>query len=1437
MAETTSVMRVGDLVGVRPHPTVVRLDDLEGEGAGWITESYCLTEEVRRHLEALRALLERPAGCGIFLIGQYGSGKSHFLAWVTARLREGALGAEREAVPVSLVNYPASTRLEAIVGEALKLISGGPDRRAAWSKRFPEGGRGAVLMLDELSEFLRAKPDPRSFNEDVRFLQFMGEWAQGRPFWPIAAVQEQIEHMGDLEHGSYRKIKDRYPIRMLLTPAHVRDLVGRSILIKKEGYKPAVEALAAKLREAFPGSAFSVEDFCALYPLHPATLDLLEEVRDRFSAARGVVDFAVTQIAGDPARGVAPFLEEPFGSLISPDRIVDHFQDLFEIQPEFLPLAQQVLPWYREHLAELFTAPGRRELAARVVKLLVLTHLSASRDGLAPREAAHWLLFRGTRLDPRRNLETVDGILRTLAEEGRYVARRTGRYHLDLKDDGGAALEREIAALVAELDGKGEEVFEIIAPLLGAEGLNPLGLPRGTWQSRNVCWHFHERPYAVFLGDGEPPPPGGTALCVRLPWGDAAAVPGAYTLAPARIAVGREHLELGALVRVRERQKLSPQAAERVRARIEDRLGLLRTQVRNAYLEATLTSPLGTSETPPRVEPSDTTAAWLERIAEWMLRRTYPAFEKFAPTHGPLPLEAYRRFMGFAAAHDLTDPDADDFVQIVREGYLVPMGLLQRKGRGYAVPSRPERHELVRLVLPLLEHHPAPRLVYEHLANPVYGLVPDQAGVLLAFLQVIGAIEIQKGGKSYRETCDLLPNPVQHDRIVPGRALSAAQIQSLQQLCKGLGIPVAGGWSVPEQRRALAKLRELAVAERQRLGAFLVKLETLRQQGELLEKVRCMLSHWRCLEKSDNLFEASEQLLYEIGSVGGFLGLHEALRKLPERLEALLGEVERIRHLFGRTMRDHCLDMDLLIRIEALGEAPALDQVDELEKWLGRARALYEQYKAKYTGRHDAWWRALETHPIRGWRPPAVARSRHLGLAETLAALDETRRTAEARRCRGLVNLDFQPVCTCGFDGDRAPTEAELKRFEELRERIESALRVFFRQDSVRARLRAWTDEGHERNAATQAYLEGRADVPEIANVELFDRHLAGIELVKEVDIEPVLALLAERPWERSALVAAFDELLGRHGAARLRFRGAGSASASPLPAWCAEQAVRHGVGLPAGLTAAELEEINGALRPEWFGEAALDRLEDLGLPEAAADRAAGWLLEGRIAPAPGERPPRSALIAAVVEVLVPTTPRSPREFAALAACLYGCHQRMSRIGGERWLERLDQLAGAPVVGDLPPLVEALRRFEDHQWVLLDALGLALLPMLEENVEALFAAWRPGETAFAAAGAETTTDGCYGILVRAGFDRAFEKVNAVDAMLHERFLPFDDLDRFAAAELHLACKTLVPKLDRSRPVLLFADHGFRMARDGRSWVHGGPSALERVVPLLPLAPR
>jgi len=269
---------IKDFVDVRRHPTVVRLQDLEGEGSRWLTESFLLTREVQGHLQALTGLFGKTGtGGGAFLIGHYGSGKSHFLAYLTLQLRAGALIPHPpEVVAISLVNFSAANRLEDIISGALGLEACAGDRRPAWDAMLRVRRRGLLLVIDELSEFLRAKPDAHTFTEDVRFLQFLGEWAQDRPFWIVAAMQEGIEHTGELEYGLYRKIKDRYPLRLLLTPAHVQSLIAESVLVKKPGYAAAVDELCRRLQGTYAGASLDFQALRAVYPLHPSTLEMLE---------------------------------------------------------------------------------------------------------------------------------------------------------------------------------------------------------------------------------------------------------------------------------------------------------------------------------------------------------------------------------------------------------------------------------------------------------------------------------------------------------------------------------------------------------------------------------------------------------------------------------------------------------------------------------------------------------------------------------------------------------------------------------------------------------------------------------------------------------------------------------------------------------------------------------------------------------------------------------------------------------------------------------------------------------------------------------------------------------------------------------------------------------------------------------------------------------
>src|SRR5207248_138486 len=143
---------IADLVEVSAVETVVRLDGRPGR-----LSELVLTDDVVAALSAVLAAARQGRGEAFFLVGHFGSGKSHFLAALAdvgggagrglpagwdPPLREaaGALGPAL-AVAVPLVEHRAGAVLEGLVlskaWEALgcpvdQQRPGGTDRRAAW---------------------------------------------------------------------------------------------------------------------------------------------------------------------------------------------------------------------------------------------------------------------------------------------------------------------------------------------------------------------------------------------------------------------------------------------------------------------------------------------------------------------------------------------------------------------------------------------------------------------------------------------------------------------------------------------------------------------------------------------------------------------------------------------------------------------------------------------------------------------------------------------------------------------------------------------------------------------------------------------------------------------------------------------------------------------------------------------------------------------------------------------------------------------------------------------------------------------------------------------------------------------------------------------------------------------------------------------------------
>lgn len=1429
-------MKIRDLVEVKPQPRVVRLEHLEGQRE-ILADSFFETQDVARHMELLKRVLVKDVGCGVFLIGQFGSGKSHFLArFIDLVQSEHWIGPSRFCGWASLVNFSAAVSLEQVVTQVLGLRDRPRDRRDIWAA-FQDQTGPAVLVLDELSEFLKSKPDSRSFHEDVRFLQFMGEWAQDHPFWVVAALQEQIEHTGEIEYDLFRKIKDRYPIRLLLTPSHIRDLISERILRKKPGYAQETEKLASQLAAAFPEADVDRHALCQLYPLHPATLDVLEEVRDRFSQTRGVIDFVLTRLLGDEDRGVSPFLDEPLGRLLTPDVVVDHFWDLFELQPEFQPLSQQVFPFFQRHMARLFEREKQQEIGWQLLKLLVLVSISPQRTQLKAAEAAAWLLRKITTIDPDRNVRLIANIMRKMQEQGAYIrCEGDEAYCLDLEDRSGQEFERHLAREIEELEGHGDSLFEGLKDFLKDQAFNPFSVEEMSWQEGIFRWHLHPRSLLYAFGNRWAPLPesseSGLALAVAHPWGDVKPLSHAFLAFPQRLTMDPDFVELAALQRIS--QKPLPRAVvERARERMERTRHRFVHAVQRCYLTVEVIRPDGEKQMRRLAEVPHDLHDWLSRFAELVFREVFPRFEAFAPAQGPLGREAYRQLLTHAAERDLLEIRAPEWVRLIREGYLVNLRLVRRTHGDYQWSRQMDRHELVAPVLAMAEQGCAVGKVYERFQAPPLGLVPDQIHLILICLLHLGEIDILKKGHSMRDVYENHPLPIQYDRLHLGVGLSPNALRDLDRLLELMGLPRPKTWSVQAQRRVQETLMREAARRVQSLGEFLDQLVEEGAEPQLVERIEPHLDVWKSLAQasSQNLCPLQD-FLSSVAPVEPFVADDTSFAGLPEQFQGLRREVDRLRHVDARLK---ALDSEWLRQaMPAIPAFPGYGRLDQARQWVETVGEKHQAFQRQYRQKHDDFWRETLSHPVLRTQVPAVAHLRVLGLQSTLKGIEEARNAFQQHTCRGLSNLDFAPICHCGFDGTRAPAMQPVEQLQKLNQSLQGEIKTFFSATDVKSQVRKLSRDGILKPADVRAYLQDEAPYPDLGQITLLDQALSGVKLVHEIQMRDLLEGLDDRVWRREDFLVTLEARL--QGQERFRITAAQPGAEKGLLTWCLKMCLNTGTPFPPGVAALMPGDDLEGVRPEWVSPSALRVFPELNLPRAVRSKILTWLYEGLVdgrAVFPDDGP------VAVVQAM--TKPTQAWHVDAWARQLFQSYLHDSLLRdalGTAWDGFLKQLNGAALNPPPPLLVRELEHFQGAQWIVVDALGAAIWPMMEASLAGWFPAHCPEETRWCRTESGTRTETFYVDLLDAGHVRSFEKVNAVDRLIHEREGDFVTVLEVAKAELTSGFRHLESRIDPSRTLILFGDHGFALVPEGprARFRHGGGSTAEQVVPLFVLKP-
>ncbi|MGI9953102.1 DUF6079 family protein [Moorellaceae bacterium AZ2] len=639
---------------------------------------------------------------------------------------------------------------------------------------------GVVILIDELSEFLRSKPDSRSFNEDIRFLQYLGEISRRMPLWVVATLQEQIEATGDIPPEAFNKIKDRYPVRFQLTGEHLREIISRRLIVHRPQAREYLAKLYADLKGAFHELPFSQEEFYDLYPVHPLTVVFLERLRPLFSQHRGVVDFIYSRLTGDPARQIPGLLDRPPDSLLGPDLIFDHFQDRIRALPETSPYVQQVFNYYREEMPRLLPEPREQELGFRLLKLLILSALGASAKPLTVRELTHLLLSPLTRLEWHLNYEYVADILQRLYRGGAYLGCQEGpspldtAFYVDLQADVQLLVRRRLEYIKKGFFPGDRRVFTALGTHLTDARLPLAALLTESRTPLEVSWQQTRREGLILLEDLEDLSPetiqelaheslttGVDFILVLGQAGDrerqhrhlqerllpALAGPAGKAFLfwlPSDLSGEWEFLTTALayeLLRKEYAGDASP-TGQRVRAYLdgiwEEVKGRVQDIFRRAYLSGQLISGEG-EEVPWPANPAyESFKGLVERLAAVVLARRYPQHAKVAPRGGVILPPLLQRVINEFLIPGEFKGKADANLKMALENFLHPLGVVKKTREGYFLQVSPEKNSLVAACLEHLKEGPVEleTLSFKLRKGP-FGL--GETGFQLLILALLGA--------------------------------------------------------------------------------------------------------------------------------------------------------------------------------------------------------------------------------------------------------------------------------------------------------------------------------------------------------------------------------------------------------------------------------------------------------------------------------------------------------------------------------------------------------------------------------------------------------------------------------------------------------------------------------------------------------------------------
>lgn len=470
-------MKYRDLVQFDPIETVVQLRAADQRAeAEHLVRTYVISERMAELLTRLvipQLQYTAPAdNRGLFIVGNYGTGKSHLMSVLSGV-------AEHADLASALTNPQVAGAAQAIAGRfkvvraeigsttmplrdlllgelelaladlgikhdfpPMDQVSNSKDllvaMMAAFDEQYP--GQGLLLVVDELLDYLRSRHD-QALVLDLTFLRELGEVSRLTRFRFMAGIQESLFDSPRFQFvaDSVRRVKDRFE-QVRIAREDVAYVVAERLLRKDDRQRGLIREHLARFTPLYGSMAEKLDDFVRLFPVHPAYLETFErvyvaekrEVLKTLSAAMQV------RLDRDVPR------DEP--GLIA----YDSYWAVLRDNPSFrsIPDIKMVIDKSQvleDRVTHAYTRPEYRPAALRLIHALSVHRLTTG-DLYAPLGATAEELRDDLCLYlemPEREADflrtTIESVLREILKtvSGQFISFNpdNGQYYLDLKKD------------------------------------------------------------------------------------------------------------------------------------------------------------------------------------------------------------------------------------------------------------------------------------------------------------------------------------------------------------------------------------------------------------------------------------------------------------------------------------------------------------------------------------------------------------------------------------------------------------------------------------------------------------------------------------------------------------------------------------------------------------------------------------------------------------------------------------------------------------------------------------------------------------------------------------------------------------------------------------------------------------------------------------------